>query len=256
MGKSRTIMITGGTGKIGLQFVKYFLAKGFTVVFISRTQKNVESLYERLDSYRNNNRLYGILVDLEEKNAPKQILDFLRAKKIFLDSLINNARNVDYLKINSNAISDRAMWMGELLIDVVVPYELSMAMAYQRGSKLKNIVNISSMYGVVPSNPNLYENPKVESPIQYSVAKAALIHLTKELAIRLVDKGIKVNSISYGGVKGRTNENFKKRYANLCPLGRMLKEEEVVGAVDFLVSDMSTAILGHNLVVDGGWSVW
>ena len=57
------------------------------------------------------------------------------------------------------------------------------------------------MYGIVPPNPNLYKKGESGTPIHYGVAKAALIHLTKELAIRLSDKQVRVNSISYGGVE-------------------------------------------------------
>ena len=131
-----------------------------------------------------------------------------------------------------------------------------MRLADSSKSRLKNIINISSMYGIVPMNPLLYDNPKFESYINYSVAKAAQIHLSKELAIRLASRHIRVNTISYGGIAGRVSDSFKMRYAQLCPQGKMLKEEEVVGAVDFLVSDLSIGMTGHNLVVDGGWTTW
>ena len=146
--------------------------------------------------------------------------------------------------------------MGEYLLDVVAPYELTMALALAEKSTLEKVIFISSMYGVVPFNLNLYDNPLTEAPMQYSVAKAAQIHLTKNMAIRLADKGVQVNSISYGGVEGRVDQAFMERYANLCPSGGMLKEEDIVGAIEFLVSDRAVGLLGHNLVVDGGWSLW
>lgn len=112
------------------------------------------------------------------------------------------------------------------------------------------------MYGIVPPNPSLYKNPEQDSPIQYGVAKAAQIHLTKELAIRLASKNIKVNAISFGGIEGRVDNEFRNKYAKLCPLKNMLKEEDVIGAIDFLASNNSVGMTGHNLVIDGGWSVW
>ena len=256
MDNFRTVFITGGTGKIGSQLVKHFLCKDFNVIFTSRSGENIKTMLEKFRTHSHQNQLYGLAVDITEENSSIQILDFLSKNKIWPNSLINNARNVDYLKLQDNFMPSRASWMGEFLLDVVVPCELSMALAYHKDSELKSIINIASIYGVVPPNPTLYENPERESPINYSVAKSALIHLTKELAIRLADKKIRVNAISYGGVEGRVSEEFKKRYARLCPMGRMLKEEEVVGAVYFLVSEMSAGITGHNLVVDGGWTVW
>lgn len=102
----------------------------------------------------------------------------------------------------------------------------------------------------------IYNNLEIETPINYRVAKAGLIHLTKNLSVQLARKGIKVNSISYGGIEGRVKNEFKKRYAKICPIGRMLKLDEVAGAVEFLVTDMSLGMTGHNLIVYGGWTIW
>ena len=123
-------------------------------------------------------------------------------------------------------------------------------------SKLKNIINVSSIYGMVAPTPGIYKDFEKESPINYGVAKAALIQLTRELAVRLADKNIRVNSISYGGVEGRADKNFKKRYGQFCPDGRMLRRDEVYGAISFLLSEASSGMTGHNLVVDGGWTIW
>lgn len=121
---------------------------------------------------------------------------------------------------------------------------------------LEKVINIASMYGVVVPNHSLYEDKAHVAPIHYGTVKAAMIHLTKELAVRLIDKNIIVNAISYGGVEGRVNEEFLQRYKTLCPQKKMLKEKEVSGSVLFLISNMSNSMIGHNLIVDGGWSLW
>ena len=112
------------------------------------------------------------------------------------------------------------------------------------------------MYGVVPPNKNLYTDKYESSPIYYGVSKAAEIHLSKELAVRLADKKIRVNSISFGGIEGRVNKKFKNLYAKMCPLGRMLKPNEVFEPVWFLSSNQSSGATGHNLIIDGGWTTW
>mgnify|MGYP003739618353 FL=1 len=127
-----------------------------------------------------------------------------------------------------------------------------MALTNLPDSRLSSIVNISSMYGIVAPNPLLYDDGLKNSPVHYGVCKAALIHLTKELAVRLAPRNIRVNAISFGGVEGRVDEAFKSRYARLCPLGKMLTEEDLGGSVEFLASEQSRGITGHNLVVDGG----
>ena len=67
---------------------------------------------------------------------------------------------------------------------------------------------------------------------------------------------IAVNCVTYGGVDGRVDDAFKKRYASLCPMERMLSPDETVGAVDFLLSEKAVYITGQNIVVDGGWGIW
>ena len=137
-----------------------------------------------------------------------------------------------------------------------MPYELSMELFNTQPNELRTITNIGSQYGVVAANPALYEDYPKQSPIQYSVAKAALIHLTKELAVRFSDFDIRVNCIAYGGVSGRVDDSFEARYAKLTPSGRMLSESDLVGPLDFLVSESCKAINGQTIQADGGWTLW
>jgi NAD(P)-dependent dehydrogenase (short-subunit alcohol dehydrogenase family) len=254
--KNKCLLITGGTGKIGSQLVKHFYKKNFDVIFTSKKQNEIDSLKKNIKPSNVDNKLIGITIDLEKENFSKNILQTLEAKNLNPISIIHCARSLTYLKIGPNGVTKRNEWLGEFTLGIITPYELSMSLAQQKNSHLKKIINIGSMYGVVPANPSLYNNPKQESPIQYGVVKAALIHLTKELAIRLAPYNIQVNTVSYGGVEGRVSEEFKKKYSKLCPSSRMLNDNEVIGAIDFLISDFSSGITGHNLIVDGGWSVW
>ncbi len=93
-------------------------------------------------------------------------------------------------------------------------------------------------------------------PVNYLAAKAAHIHLTHDLAVRLAKKNVRVNCISYGGIEGRVDEAFKERYAQMCPSGRMLNDSDLAGPVMFLLSEAASGVTGHNLVADGGWSLW
>jgi hypothetical protein len=131
-----------------------------------------------------------------------------------------------------------------------------MELTLQKGSRLRSVVNIGSQYGVVAANPSLYAEQDKGSPIHYGVAKAALIQLTRELAVRLAARKVRVNCLSLGGIEGRVDERFKERYARLCPQGRMLTDSDLTGPVEFLASDASAGMTGHNLVVDGGWTAW
>lgn len=249
---TKTILITGGTGKVGTQLVNHFLSKGYYVITTSRRKEKLEELKSKVE-YKE--RFYPIIIDLEEKDAAQTIYTYCENENLKVNTIINNARDLSYLSIK-NGKTERKNWLGEYTLDVIVPYELAMQFSEHSAVSLQSIVNISSMYGVVAPNPSLYTAFSQQSPINYGVSKAAQIHLTKELAVRLAKKKIAVNSVSYGGIKGRVDGAFQRRYAKLTPSEEMLDEEDVIGAVDFLVSPKAKHINGHNIIVDGGWTIW
>lgn len=250
----RTIIITGGSGKFGRRLVHHFLSIGDRVITTCRTDESLHKLYEDYLSY--NDKFVGLKVDLTEADSIVSLREQLEFMSIRTDCLVNNARSLNFLNIGEDGLVSRKDFINEYLLDVVVPYELTMALAKQSYSQLRRVVNIGSQYGTVAANPYLYTDPLKQSPLHYGVAKAALSHLTKELAVRLAAANIQVNCIAFGGVEGRVDEAFKQRYAQLCPLGRMLREDEVVGPVDMLLSDKCSGMTGQTLAVDGGWSIW
>lgn len=249
----QTILITGGTGKFGRKYVEHFLAKKWRVLF---TTTKVERGIEFINEFNDYDEIDFLALDLSSPGAVSSLLNWLLGKNYHIDHLINNARSLDSLKINESGCTNRKEFMAEYLMDVVVPYELSMALFQNQPAQLKTITNIGSQYGVVAATPSLYDDHIQESPIQYGVAKAALGHLTKELAVRMAKSGVRVNCVAYGGVEGRVDDDFKKRYAVLTPSGRMLTENEIIGPLSLLIDDASSAITGQTLIADGGWSIW
>ena len=94
----------------------------------------------------------------------------------------------------------------------------------------------------------------MKTPLAYGVSKAGLMHYTKMLSSSLAPR-IRVNSISPGGIFRRQPRKFIKKYLLKTPFGRMGNEDDVAKAVVFFSSELSSYITGHNLVVDGGYSV-
>jgi NAD(P)-dependent dehydrogenase (short-subunit alcohol dehydrogenase family) len=252
------ILLTGATGKFGKVITKHLIAQGHHVIGTSRSQAKLVQLPNELDMDLSifNEHFTGIEVDLEKPEAISKICTLLQNQAISITHLINNARSLQYLKTETNGIVNAHNFTQEFVVDVVIPYQLSMGLVEQQGEHLRQIINIGSQYGTVAANLNLYDKPEIESAIHYSVAKAALVHLTKEMAIRLASREIQVNCISYGGVHGRVNELFKQRYASLSPIGRMLNEEEILKPIDMLIHHPSICMTGHTLHADGGWSLW
>ena len=175
-------------------------------------------------------------------------------KDVQIHCLINNFRDAGNLKTETGRPSQE-QWQREYLAAVVVPYELSIALADVGG--LKSVINITSMYGITAGNLSLYNGNEAAAPIHYNVSKAAEIHLSREMAVRLADKEIRVNGIAYGGIKGRADADFEKRYAALCPQQGMLNASDLSGAALFLLSDQAAGrVTGQILQVDGGWTIW
>lgn len=250
----RKILITGASGKVGKILVNHFLSNGDLVIGITRSSQRLEDV--DLAGYRARNRFHCFECDLLASNSIPALCNFLSERTILPDCLINNARNLSFLTVNSTRIVSRENFLGELSLDVVIPYELTMALSDISDSILNSVVNISSQYSLVTPNLSLYQDPERDAPLHYGVAKAALNHLTKEMAVRLADRSVRVNCVAYGGIEGRASNDFKNKYFEMAPTKRMLSDFDLPGPVDFLLSDASSAITGSIITADCGWTLW
>jgi len=122
--------------------------------------------------------------------------------------------------------------------------------------KSGSIINLASLYGLVSPNHKMYPGTGISQPVAYSVSKAGVLALTRYLAGLWGETGVRVNCITPGGIFNDHKELFVKRFSNLNPMGRMALKNELRGAVVYLASDASSYVNGHNLVVDGGWTIW
>ena len=124
------------------------------------------------------------------------------------------------------------------------------------------ILNIASDLSVISPDQRLYKKPNKDEesqpvkPITYSVIKTGLIGMTRYLSTYWIDKGVRCNSLSPGGIYTSQDEEFLSKIKNLIPMGRMAKKEEYRSTIQYLCSDASSYMNGQNIVVDGGRSVW
>jgi NAD(P)-dependent dehydrogenase (short-subunit alcohol dehydrogenase family) len=251
---TKTILLTGGTGKFGKILVSHFALNGWKVVTTSRSQSRIDQIISEIGKTKE--PIIGIEIDLFQEKAPEKLIKELGRKEISITHLINNARSQDSLAVQENGTTHQEDFLNEMKMNVIIPYQLTIELAFSKMHQLKSVVNIGSMYGIIAPNPKLYDGSLNNSPIQYGTSKAALHHLTRELAVRLASQDIRVNCVAFGGVEGRADESFHERYAQLVPSRRMLKESEIIGPINFLVEDSSSSVNGHILIADGGWSIW
>lgn len=116
-----------------------------------------------------------------------------------------------------------------------------------------SVVNVASVYGMLSPDFRIYKDERWFNPSVYGATKAAIIQLTKYYATLLAP--LRVNAVSPGGIFNNHARDFNDRYADRVPLKRMAEPEEVVNAIMFLLSPLSSYITGHNLVVSGGLDI-
>ena len=116
------------------------------------------------------------------------------------------------------------------------------------------------MYGIVSPNFQIYRDSGMGNAAEYGATKAALIQITKYLAVKGAPKNIRVNAISPGPFSKPGSfdgkEWFKQELINKMPLNRIGENWELKGTVVFLASNLSTYVTGQNISVDGGWTIW
>lgn len=126
----------------------------------------------------------------------------------------------------------------------------------RRGS----IINIGSLYASVSPDRRLYDHlncdPPFLKPPAYGASKAALVNLTRYFATHWGSFGVRVNSLSPGGVLGGQDEEFKRKFSDRVPLGRMAEFNDLLGPLIFLAADASSYVTGIELKVDGGFTAW
>lgn len=123
-----------------------------------------------------------------------------------------------------------------------------------------SVVLFASMYGQVAPDPRIYPEPLTPNPIDYGASKAALLQMCRYLAVHYGPSGVRFNCVTPGPFPNpavqQAHPEFVRNLAARTALGRIGRNDEVVGPTLFLLSDDSSYVTGHSLVVDGGWTTW
>lgn len=256
--KKDTILVTGGAGNIGYSICEKYAKKKCNIIIVDKYPDKIDSVANELVKKFNVNVL-PLEVDLINEKIFIELHNEVKKWNNGLDYIVNNAAYYDQKKGYIEDFENEAykVWINVMKVNLIAPFFIIQSLLpILKNSKNPSIVNISSIMGVVAPTLDLYENSEMKNPNpgSYSASKGGLIQLTKWMSISLAPK-IRVNCISPGGIFRNQDRSFVKKYNKIVPLRRMGIEQEIVDATEFLLSKKSNYITGHNLIVDGGWTV-
>jgi NAD(P)-dependent dehydrogenase (short-subunit alcohol dehydrogenase family) len=251
----KVVLVTGATGHLGRAMSAGLAAAGASLAVCSTSSNKARELARELTD-RFHAPATGFDLDISDLAAITPAVEEIVLAMGRLDCLVNNA-----LFGTANNLGDVSLqeWATGLAGGASGPFFLMQACLPHLEKAKGNVINIGSMYGMVSPKPQNYADTPFGSSITYGAAKAALLQITRYAASYLGPKGIRVNAISPGpfpSAEVQKNSVFIERLASNVPLGRIGQPQEIQGAVVFLASSASSYITGHNLVIDGGWTIW
>lgn len=263
----RVILITGGSGLLGVEHAKAIADAGGTPVIAdvrSDAAKDCASTIQRE---------YGVPasaveLDVTSSASCQAALATVLGQHGRLDGLVNNAAHnpkVEGKGLAASRFENFALedWSRDLAVGLTGAFLVTQVFgAHMAAHGGGVIVNIASDLGVIAPDQRIYRRPGLAEseqpvkPVTYSVVKGGLVMLTKYLATYWAEQRVRVNALVPGGVYAGQPDDFVARLTNLIPMGRMANRDEYRAALVFLCSDASSYMTGSNLVVDGGRTCW
>ncbi len=266
--RGRVVIVTGGAGLLGKEFTRALAQCGAHAI-VADIDGDLAHQVAQATSAETDIATLGVQVDVSDKTSVDHMVQASLDQFGRIDGLVNNAAldpkfDASHAGQHTNAFEDYPLelWNRGLAVNVTGMFLCAQAVAPTMLAQGKGaIVNVSSIYGLVGPDQRLYESddpsaPRQFKPAIYSVTKSAVLGLTQYLATYWGDKGIRVNTLTPGGVFNHHDEAFVRRYSARTPLGRMGDKSDFSAALLFLLSDASAYMTGANLVVDGGWTAW
>lgn len=261
-------VVTGALGKLGPVWVEALVEAGAQVVALDLPGAQPSPAFTAVADAAAGREGGGVArfdCDITSRDSINEACRLLTAAHGLPSILVNNA-GVDQPPDsggNRSAIEDLAITQFRRMVEVnllgtfQVTQVIGGAMAAAgRGS----IVNIGSLYASVSPDQRFYDHlpgdlPFLKSPA-YGASKAAVVNMTKYFSTLWGLKGVRVNTLSPGGVRGGQDAQFTAKYGSRVPLGRMAEPGDLKGPLVFLASTAASYVTGHELRVDGGFTAW
>lgn len=244
----RTAIVTGASSGLGARFGRTLAAAGAKVVLAARRTERIELLAAQITD--EGGTAVAIRCDVTSDDDVRNLVASAVDHYGTVDVLANNAGVAPEEDAPDESIeSFRRVVAVNLTGAYCCAREVAMVMLAGKGG---SIVNTASISGLVAGDG-------ADTP-SYTATKGAVVNLTRELAVRWADRGVRVNALAPGYFPtemtsaGLESADGRQFVSERTPLGRPGRIEELDGALLFLASDASSYVTGHTLVVDGGWT--
>ena len=260
----KVVLVTGGAGLLGQVFCQAFADSGADVAVIDIDDQATKSLAANIAT-KSDRKVCGVGCDITSPESVSKMVKTVVSELGRIDVLINNAASKgSSLDEFFKPFEDYSLQTWREVMSVNIDGLFLVAQAVGKQMKLQgggSIIQTSSIYGVVAPDQRIYEGSEyngrpINTPAVYSASKAAVLGLTSYLSTYWANSGIRVNSLTPGGISSGQNKIFDEKYSNRVPLRRMGQASELVGALIYLASDASSYVTGQNIIVDGGLSAW
>lgn len=262
---NKTAVVTGACGILGQQFCQGLMAMGANVAVVDLNEKQCQQQATEF-SEQYPGLAIGIVCDVASPESVQamvtQVTERLGSIHILHNNAASKSKDLDafFAAYEDYALSE---WRKIMSVNLDGFFLVAQAVGKQMVNQGTggSIIQTASIYGIMGPDQRVYEGSyymerPINTPAVYSASKAGVVGLTKYLATYWAGQGIRVNTLTPGGVESGQNQTFKDNYSARIPLGRMAERHEMVGALLFLASDASSYITGQNIVVDGGLSAW
>ncbi len=253
----KTALVSGGAGHLGRAISETLAELGSDIVIIGQNGSDGKIFAEELIQKFNVNVEFRSS-NLNSKDSIDNLMDSLDTR---FDILVNNAFTwPSTLNFEDTNWDD---FESTLTSGITSPFYLSkLVIKKMKKFNQGNIINIGSMYGMVSPNFKIYKNqPKMGNALAYNASKAAIIQMTKYLAVSCSKYNIRVNCVNPGpfprpGTFKNGKEWFESELKEMNPLKKLGEPWHLKGVIALLASDLSDYMTGQNISVDGGWTIW
>ncbi len=253
--KNKIVVVTGAAGRLGQTFVKAIAQNGGVAIAADIDFIAADRIAADI-SGEENGYVVAEQLDITSKKSIQELIKKLLNHFGRIDAVVNNAypRNKNYGKKLENVTYEDFCENVDMHLGGYFLVAQQFCLMF-RDQGEGNLINMSSIYGTTTPRFEIYADTEMTTPVEYAAIKSAIEQLTRYFAQYFKADGIRVNSLSPGGIFDNQPASFLNAYSKYCGQKGMLDPQDIFGALMFLLSNGSRHMTGQNLIIDDGFSL-